>query len=114
MELKLPPIASPALDDLPPDFDEVDLIAAVPTRPAAARPMAKESVKKVVLRGSYGPPPPPPQKKKVVLRGSYSSPPPPPQKKVVLGALHGASPPTSGNKVTFPVRRSPPPVGPPR
>ena len=114
MELKPPHVASPKvddLDDLPPDFDDVDLDAAVPTRPGSTRPKAKKSVKKARLRGFYSPPPPPspkkvvlrgfyspplpPAKKKVVLRGFYSPPPPPPQKKVKRHAIRSAPPPTT-------------------
>ena len=113
MELKPPHVASPELDefnDLPPDFDEVDLDDAVPTRPSSARPKAKEAVKRVRLRGFYSPSPPPPVKrvrlrgfyspsppppeKKVRLRGFYSPPPPPPVKKLVLGGMRGTQPAT--------------------
>ena len=113
MELKLPPLASPApeeFDDLPADFDDVDGDEAVPTRPASARPMAKESMKKVRLRGMYSPPPPPPQKT-VVLRGFYSPPPPPPVKKLVLGASRSAPRTATEKKVVFRASLSPPPTG---
>jgi hypothetical protein len=96
MELKLPPIASPApdeFDDLPPDFDDSDLDEAVPTRPSSARPKAKEAVKRVRLRGFYSPSPPPPVKR-VRLRGFYSPSPPPPVKKLVLGGMRGTQPAT--------------------
>ncbi len=83
MELKLPPIASPALDDLPPDFDDVDLDEAVPTSPVSARPTAKEAVKGVRLRGTYTPPSPPPVNR-VRLRGTYTPPSPPPVNRVRL------------------------------
>ena len=43
--------------DLPPDFDDSDLDDAVAIRPLSARPMAKDSMKKVSLRGMYSPPP---------------------------------------------------------
>ena len=83
MELKLPPLASPVvaspeLDDWPSDFDDVDLLAAVPARPVSVAPSAagshappvrpgraQESRTSIVLRAS---PPPPPTGKKVVLR----------------------------------------------
>jgi hypothetical protein len=71
-------IVNPALDefdDLPPDFDDVDLDEAVPVRPVSAGPKAKESVKKVRLRGFYSPPPPPPVKK--LTFPVRRSPPPP-------------------------------------
>ena len=133
MELKLPPlpapvVASPEFDDLPPDFDDVDLDEAVPTRPASARAMAKESVKKVVLRGTYRPlppstrskvvlrgtytPPPPPPVMKVVLRGTYRPPPPPPVMKVVLRGTYRPPPPPPVMKVVLrgTYRPPPPPV----
>jgi hypothetical protein len=95
MELKLPPPASPALDefdDLPPDFDDVDLIEAVPTRPVSARPTIassaenshgpqvrqglaqEESRTSIALRTV--PTPRPPTEKKVVPRAMRSPPPP--------------------------------------
>ncbi len=104
MELKPPHVALPKvddLDDLPPDFDDVDLEEALPARRASARPMAKKPGAKVTLRGMYSPPPPPPQKKKVVLRGSYSPPPPPPQKKVVLRGSYSPPPPPPVKKVVL-------------
>ena len=85
MELKLPHSASPELDDfddLPPDFDDVDVNEAVPTRPVSARPMPKESVKKVVLRDFYSPPPP--TGRIVLLRRTPPPPPPPPTGRIVL------------------------------
>jgi len=73
MELKLPPIASPELDDLddlPPDFDDVDLVEAVPKRPVSARPVI---VTTLHLRRS---PPPPANRNKTTLHLRRSPPPP--------------------------------------
>ena len=53
MELTPPHVASPELDDfddLPPDFDDSDLDDAVPIRPVSARPMAKKSGPRIILR----------------------------------------------------------------
>ena len=116
MELKLPPLPSPELDgfdDLPPDFDDVDLIAAVPTRPVSARPTiassaanshapqvrqgrAQESRTSIALRTV--PTPPPPTEKKGVLR-TVPTPPPPTEKKGVLPAMPSPPPPATASNV---------------
>ena len=140
MELKLPPVASPVVaspvvaspepddpDDLQfTDLDDVDLLAAVPTRPRSAIPIlapssagshapqvrpgrAQESRTSIVLRPS--PPPPPPTPKKLVLRGPLPTPPPPPtRKKLVLrGPLPSPPPPSTGSNVVLQAaHRSPP------
>jgi hypothetical protein len=139
MELKLPPIASPALDefdDLPPDFDDVDFIAAVPTRPVSVAPSAagshasqvrpgraQESRTSIVLRAN---PPPPTPGTRVVLRGPLPSPPPPatgsnvvlraahrplppPTEKAVLPATHSTLPPAIGKAVVLRTVPTPPP-----
>jgi hypothetical protein len=129
MELKLPPPASPQLDefdDLPPEFDDVDLIAAVPTRPVSARPtiapsaanshapqvrpgLAQESRTSIVLRTV--PTPPPPTEKKGVLPAMPSPPPPATASNVVLRAAHRPLPSPTGKKVIFRTSLSPPPPG---
>jgi hypothetical protein len=118
MELKLPPIASPALDDLAFDRDAVALSEAVlpvlaPSSPKSAAPqirsgLAQKSAKKVVLWARRSPPPPPPTRNKVVLRARRSPPPPTTGNKVTLRTRRSPPPPTA-NTVTLRARRSPPP-----
>ena len=127
MELKLPPIASPELDDLPSDFDGVDRIAAVPTRPVSASPvlaatsaisnapqvrqgLATKPRKKVVLRKRRKPAPPPTEKRRLVPRIRRRPPPPAAEKRgIVLRARRSPPPPpTTGNKVILRARRRPP------
>ena len=86
MEVELPHSAPPELDefdDLPADFEHVDLDEAAPIRPVAAGPKAQASKKKV-RRWTRPSPPPPPTRKKVRLRGFYTPTPPPLQKKLTL------------------------------
>jgi hypothetical protein len=92
MELKLPFVALPRVDDLPPDFDDIGLDEVVPTSPISASPKiaspsrrpgldlprqgpSKESSKKVV-RTCGKSPPPPPEKKRIALRFWRKLPPP--------------------------------------
>lgn len=87
MELKPPHVASPELDefnDLPPDFDEVDLDDAVPTRPASARPVVAPDPAKFN-----------PQQARKGLAAK-------PGNQITLPAMRSPPPPT--------VRRSPPPA----
>jgi hypothetical protein len=111
MELK-PPHVSPELDDfddLPPDFDDSDLDDAVPIRPVSARPKAKESMKKVRLRGMYSPTPPPTARKLVLgVRRSPPPPPPPPAGRIILPGRRTPPPPPTG-RIIFRGRRAPPP-----
>ncbi len=122
MELKLPPPASPALDefdDLPPDFDDVDLDEAGPPRPVSVVPsvagshapqvrlgLAQESRTSIVLRAS--PPPPAPTRNKLVLRAMPSPPPPATASNVVLRAAHRSPPSPTEKKVVQRAMRSPP------
>jgi hypothetical protein len=100
-EVALKHTAPPELDefdDLPVDFEDVDLDEAVPVRPAPARPMAKEFATKVRMRGLYSKPPPPAQKKltfqvrrspppkKKIILWARPSPPLPPEKEVIVSA----------------------------
>ena len=113
IELKLPPIPSPApddFDDLPPDFDDDGLDDAVPTRPASARSMAKKAGPKVTLRGMYSPPralrspspPPPPPTGRIVLRARRTPPPPPPPPtgRIILRARRTPPPPPTTRRAT--------------
>ena len=112
MALNLRHSASPELDeldDLPPDFDDVDLDEAAPqgphrqNRPIAPfsakshadlvrQGMTKESGKKVRLRAR--PSPPPPARRRLILR-ARPSPPPPIKKKVLRRAMRNPPPPTT-------------------
>ena len=120
MELKLPPIPSPApdaFDDLPPDFDVSDLDEVAPTRPVPARPTAKKPGPKVTLRGMYSPPraprsPPPPPTGRIILRARRTPPPPPPPTgRIILRARRTPPPPPPPptGRIILRGRRTPPP-----
>jgi hypothetical protein len=134
MELKLPPIASPELDefdDFPRDFDDSDRDEAVPTRPSSARPTIASSAAnshapqvrqglaqasgKIVLKVNRRPPPSPPPTGRIVLKVNHRPlPPPPPTGKIVLKRVNRrpTPPPLTGRIVLKRVNLRPPPPPP--
>jgi hypothetical protein len=98
MESKLPLVAFPRFDDLPPDFDDIDLDEVEPTRPESARPnIALSSAKSGPRELGQGPMKKP--RKRVVLRIRRKPAPPPTAKKVSLRATPSLTPPPDAKRV---------------